>query len=229
MSVAVGIVAQGALIHDEESGVVYDRKRMVNSSLGRDNQREPSGARYVDGLNLYQYERSRPLEAVDPTGLQAFELNRKLGAKPNEKDAVCCNWNPKSHTFVYTADLVTEDVFDNAGHDIGTIKHWKLKHTYSWGNAAGLTTWHKDQPEDINAAQQAIDSNYMGWQQGEDDPAFDDDVENAYNKLAADPDQKHWNLIITNNCKDAAADLEYEAEKLWLEAHGKEPMFYYPW
>jgi RHS repeat-associated protein len=68
MSFAVANVAQGALIHDEESGLGYDRHRYTQPGLGRMMTRERSGGLYIDGMNLYQYELSNPLVFVDPSG-----------------------------------------------------------------------------------------------------------------------------------------------------------------
>jgi RHS repeat-associated protein len=209
------VVGFQGLESDVATGLVYVRNRWLHAELGRWAQREPSRAKVIDGI--YQYVRSNPVNRVDPQGLQAFELNRKLGAGPNEKDVVRSNYNCFSHTFVYTADSVTEDVFDpTTGQDMGTIKHWVLRHTYSWGNAAGLTTWHQDQPEDVNAAWQAINSGYMGEQWGPDDPKFDIAVDAAFRDMKISAGEEHWNLIICNNCKDAAGDLEDDAGTIWV-------------
>jgi RHS repeat-associated protein len=62
-------VGHQGLIHDEESDLVYSRKRMFNAMFGRMSQREPFGYRYVDGINLYAYERNAPSDRVDPSGL----------------------------------------------------------------------------------------------------------------------------------------------------------------
>jgi len=55
------------LWHDEETGLVYNRARMLHMTLGRFMQRDPLG--YVDGNNLAQYESSSPINTLDPTGL----------------------------------------------------------------------------------------------------------------------------------------------------------------
>jgi len=142
----------------------------------------------------------------DPSGTQAFELNRKLGAKVGEKNIVRANCNCLSHTFVYTADSFT----------VNGKTYWLLIHTYSWGNAAGSTTWHMDQPEDITAALQAIYSNYMGWQfGGTDSPDYDQAVDQAYANLSTNPYQTHSNWGIAANCKNAVGDLEDEAQRIW--------------
>jgi len=54
-------------MHDEESGLVYNRARMLHPGLGRFIQRDPAG--YVDGMNLNQYELSSPGSNLDPQGL----------------------------------------------------------------------------------------------------------------------------------------------------------------
>jgi RHS repeat-associated protein len=55
------------LMHDEETGLVYNRERYLHSGLGRFMLRDP--AEYVDGLNLYETEQCSPVDQLDPTGL----------------------------------------------------------------------------------------------------------------------------------------------------------------
>jgi RHS repeat-associated protein len=62
----VGELAEGALIHDEESGLVYNRERMLYPTLGRFMQRDP--LEYVDGADSYQYQQSSPLIGGDSLG-----------------------------------------------------------------------------------------------------------------------------------------------------------------
>ena len=58
---------QGLML-DGESGMYYNRARYYHPTLGTFVQRDPKG--YVDGADLYQYVRSNPVDANDPTGLQ---------------------------------------------------------------------------------------------------------------------------------------------------------------
>lgn len=51
---------------DEESGVYFYRARYYDCEAGRFLQRDPLG--YVDGMNLYEFVRSTPLNLVDPFG-----------------------------------------------------------------------------------------------------------------------------------------------------------------
>ena len=67
-----GIGHQG-LMHDEETGLVYNRARMLSPTLGRFMQRDPLG--YVDGMSLYQYVNSRPIDWGDPYGTFSWLLN----------------------------------------------------------------------------------------------------------------------------------------------------------
>jgi RHS repeat-associated protein len=57
------------LLHDAETGLIYNRYRILEPVLGRWLQREFLG--YVDGASLYQYVRGNPAFWIDPTGLQA--------------------------------------------------------------------------------------------------------------------------------------------------------------
>jgi RHS repeat-associated protein len=54
------------LMEDEETGLIYNRGRMLNPTLGRFLQRDPAG--YVDGLSLYEYVMSDPIGGFDPSG-----------------------------------------------------------------------------------------------------------------------------------------------------------------
>jgi RHS repeat-associated protein len=53
---------------DAETGLYNVRYRYYHPTLGRWNSRDPGG--YGDGMGLYQYARSSPLVATDPTGLR---------------------------------------------------------------------------------------------------------------------------------------------------------------
>jgi RHS repeat-associated protein len=54
------------LMHDSETGLIYNRARMLHPGLGRFVQRDPLG--YVDGSSVYEYVRSGPLGNLDPKG-----------------------------------------------------------------------------------------------------------------------------------------------------------------
>jgi RHS repeat-associated protein len=56
---------------DEEAGAYFYRARTYDAIKGRFLQRDPAG--YVDGLNLYEYVNSNPINRADPMGLQAVE------------------------------------------------------------------------------------------------------------------------------------------------------------
>ncbi|MFP4224296.1 MAG: RHS repeat domain-containing protein, partial [Phycisphaeraceae bacterium] len=55
------------LRHDAVTGLVYNRARMLHPKLGRFVQRDPLG--YVDGMNVYQYLLSSPVDLLDRFGL----------------------------------------------------------------------------------------------------------------------------------------------------------------
>jgi RHS repeat-associated protein len=61
------VVGHQGLMHDEEDGLVFDRRRYINPVMGRFMTHDPIG--YRDGLNLYEYERSNPADLIDPFGL----------------------------------------------------------------------------------------------------------------------------------------------------------------
>jgi RHS repeat-associated protein len=57
------------LMHDEMLGLIYNRARMLR--FGRFMQRDPLG--YVDGLAVYKYISSNPVNGVDPSGTIALD------------------------------------------------------------------------------------------------------------------------------------------------------------
>ena len=55
---------------DEETGLMHYRSRMYHAELGRFTGRDPIA--YKGGHNLYDYVRSRPLIAIDPSGARIY-------------------------------------------------------------------------------------------------------------------------------------------------------------
>jgi len=60
-------VGHQGLVHDEASGLVWNRARVLHPGLGRFMQRDPLG--YVDGMGSYLYTMSSPADRQDPSGL----------------------------------------------------------------------------------------------------------------------------------------------------------------
>ncbi len=69
-------IGHQGLMHDEESELVCDRARHLQTTLARFLQRDP--AKHRNGDNLYQTEGSNPIERMDPTGEDFIAL----GVKP---------------------------------------------------------------------------------------------------------------------------------------------------
>jgi RHS repeat-associated protein len=59
-------VGHQGLLHDAETGLIYNRYRILEPVLGRWLQRDP--LRYVDGMSVYEYVRSLPMGWLDPLG-----------------------------------------------------------------------------------------------------------------------------------------------------------------
>ena len=57
---------------DSETGLYYYKNRHYNPQLGRFQQRDPLG--YDEGINLYQYVNSNPVNWIDPQGLEACRV-----------------------------------------------------------------------------------------------------------------------------------------------------------
>jgi RHS repeat-associated protein len=59
-------IGHQGLFGDAESGQVFDRARQLSQETGRFISKDPMG--YIDGLQPFQYELSRPLIKLDPRG-----------------------------------------------------------------------------------------------------------------------------------------------------------------
>ena len=76
-------IGHQGLMHDEETGLVYNRARMLSPRLGRFTQRDllgidyyqsAAGDGYQDGMSLYQYTSSNPTLLHDPSGLTVVRI-----------------------------------------------------------------------------------------------------------------------------------------------------------
>jgi len=61
------VIGHQCLMHDGESGLIYNRARYLSPVLGRFMQRDPKGFDALD-WNLYRYVAGNPVNAIDPTG-----------------------------------------------------------------------------------------------------------------------------------------------------------------
>src|SRR6185437_6682304 len=59
-------IGHQGLMHDTESGLIYNRNRMIHPFIGGFIVRDPIF--YSDGTNLYEYTHSSPIILTDPTG-----------------------------------------------------------------------------------------------------------------------------------------------------------------
>jgi RHS repeat-associated protein len=66
--------------HDPESALYHVRNRMYHPTLGRWLQRDPED--YLDGMSLYEYVASRPIDALDPSGLWLY-IDQSRDVKPD--------------------------------------------------------------------------------------------------------------------------------------------------
>jgi len=65
--------------YDADTGLYHVRNRYYHAQLGRWLTRDPLG--YVDGMSLYEYVRSSPVDLLDPFGLITLEeVERRLDA-----------------------------------------------------------------------------------------------------------------------------------------------------
>ena len=73
------------LMWDVETGLIYNRARMLHSLLGFFGSRDPLG--YVDGSNLYQYVSNNPTTITDPGGTTGIQYG------PCNEDFLTCMGN----------------------------------------------------------------------------------------------------------------------------------------
>lgn len=77
--------------YDPESGLYYYRARYYDPVTGRFIQRDPLG--YVDGMNLYEYVKSNPINLKDPTGRKKITPTLvEDGVWKCKFDSIWCPW-----------------------------------------------------------------------------------------------------------------------------------------
>ncbi len=78
---------------DEESNLYYSRSRHYHHQLGRFMQRDPIS--YRDGMNLYQYVDSNPINYIDPDGMKgcsSFEFGGDVPKTGRKSFGFTKNW-----------------------------------------------------------------------------------------------------------------------------------------
>ncbi|MBK7575342.1 MAG: RHS repeat-associated core domain-containing protein [Elusimicrobia bacterium] len=178
-------------LYDQDTKLTRFGARDYDARTGRWTAKDPIGFRGRDS-NLYSYVFNNPTNGVDITGTDTYKQNRDIG-----QDEVTANWDPISHTFVFT-----------------TNPDGSLKDTYSWGNANNPKGWSKNQSEDRKAAEDALkksvnDPNYLNRI---GDSSLDQYIEDAYTELDV-PENEHLNFGVALNCKTEANKLSKLAKK----------------
>ena len=87
---------------DEETGLVYAKRRYYSPTTGRWMSRDPIGEQ--GGLNLYSYVRNQPTITIDPFGLQTWQIWPFGGpAKPCPCKCKSVTWtfNPGGEQFQF--------------------------------------------------------------------------------------------------------------------------------
>ncbi|MDI6810047.1 MAG: hypothetical protein QME66_13965, partial [Candidatus Eisenbacteria bacterium] len=146
----------------------------------------------VGGANLYAYANGNPLAGIDPTGLDAYLVNREIGGSE-----VRSKYNPLTHTFVAVQ------------HPDGSVS------TYGWGTTyndqkQGLWGTEVQNEWDRLTAAEAIRQGKARRVGGSD---LDPYVPGAYKDISKDPTSFHrW--LLWNNCKNEARDLIRRAKRL---------------
>ncbi len=139
-------------------------------------------------MNLYRYVRNDPVNFTDPTGLATYTTNRQLNG-----DAAGPWWDPGTHTFTFSTN------------PDGTIAA-----TYSWGNTANTRGWNLNQPEDMEAAYEALQN---GDAMLQDPGSMDEYYRQAFVQLNKKANE-HRNGLVGRNCKTETKKLHDLAHKL---------------
>ena len=99
---------------DSESGLYHVRNRMYHTTLGRWLQRDPKG--YVDGMGLYEYVGSDPIDHTDPQGTELIK-NRLYKAENQSLREIYSDLKSRGYTMTF-------EEFNrqcrNAGYTLGT-------------------------------------------------------------------------------------------------------------
>ena len=118
-------IGHQGLLFDKEFGLINNRNRYLSPKLGRYTQRDPAG--YTDGMNLYQYEKSNPVNNTDPTGLYTLgdahlSLSKKLNANREPGyDVLFPDSDYNSSTPVFTNEEIYEEWVSLEAADMGWI------------------------------------------------------------------------------------------------------------
>jgi RHS repeat-associated protein len=170
------------------AGHYYYRGRLYDPATGRFLSQDPIGFAARDP-NLYRYVGNGATNATDPSGLDTYWQNRKIGGSTPKS-----NYNKVSHGFIFTTD-----------------PDGSVAHTYSWGNTDNTHGWSIDQPEDIAAAKEALRTGSAEHRGG---AMFDKYVAEAFNEMNVPERQHPWRLW--NTCKTEARSLLRRADELKL-------------
>ena len=109
---------------DPETGLYHVRNRYYHPTLGRWTTRDPIG--YGDGMNLYEYVRSRPIDSADPSGLLRGVARWYVSGRLERL-------RTKHLGYVYFSPSGMDTMFDRAFsalHNIDSLSHGTLGPSY---------------------------------------------------------------------------------------------------
>ncbi|MFP4144640.1 MAG: RHS repeat-associated core domain-containing protein, partial [Phycisphaeraceae bacterium] len=168
------------LLHDAATGLVYNRARTLLPRFGRFMQRDPLG--YVDGMGVYEYVGSGPVNRTDPSGMQSYPPGPEYG------------WGSPGGTM--------DDLYHNrqrrtsSPFDLGVALAW---HWY-WGMGRPFTTGAEGLKTD-NGIRWAARAEVLGFHNkicAELKRSGKRSVENAFH-VSIKPGPASWWLIKTTN------------------------------
>jgi RHS repeat-associated protein len=101
--------------YDSATGLYFYRSRYFHPALGCFLSRDPAGYGTTEGLSLYEYVASCPVNGVDPSGLKCVVCGRARIIQQGNLNALDADY--KDAPFTRIANLVRKKVLNPAGAD----------------------------------------------------------------------------------------------------------------
>ena len=152
------------LLHDEESGLVYNRARMLSPGLGRFAQRDVLS--YQDYMSLLTYERGNPIKRVDSSGLLSCVCGEKASCVANmvflhhvNAPWYCLRGGQLAEESQQAADATGYPGRHNGVRDAWRHCYWSCRMSQELGpeEASLITTLHEDCTPQNPANERAMD------------------------------------------------------------------------
>jgi len=125
---------------DRETGLYQVRNRALHPALGRWCTRDPLG--FSAGVNLYEYTRSRPLSALDPTGTR--DKQREKVQSDRLVYSCNCGWIDWSHASTTSSGPLWAAIKNEAGTKSADGSGFRVRAKLTSGFPWFLPSFNKD-------------------------------------------------------------------------------------